>query len=118
MRELATEAEDRRASQGVSATGKRSRSGSRPSGTEAEDRRASQGASAAGERSRSGSRPSDNDARAGLPVHGAPVRKSAQGTWFRPLAGPGSLLRLPVGAEASTVRRLRRLGLPGLLPID
>jgi len=87
--------------------------------TEAEDRRASQGAPATEERSRCGSRPPDTDAREGLPLRGDPVRESTQGTWFRPGDGThGSLLRLPAGAEASTVRRLRRLGLPGLLPID
>lgn len=53
------------------------------------------------------------------PVPGAAVRESAQGTWYRPAAGPsGSLLQLPAGAAASTVRRLRRLALPGLLPVD
>jgi hypothetical protein len=53
------------------------------------------------------------------PVPGAAVRESAQGTWFRPADGTGgSLLRLPVATEASTVRRLRRLALPGLLPVD
>ncbi len=53
------------------------------------------------------------------PAPGRVVRESAQGTWFRPADGSGgSLLRLPVGADASTVRRLRRLALPGLLPVD
>ena len=52
------------------------------------------------------------------PVPGPPVRESAQGTWFRPASGAGALLLLPPDAEAGPVRRLRRLGLPGLLPID
>jgi hypothetical protein len=53
------------------------------------------------------------------PRPGAPIRESALGTWFRPEAGvAGSLLRLPLGADAAPVRRLGRLGLPGLLPID
>lgn len=51
------------------------------------------------------------------PRPGPAVRDSAQGTWFRPVSGPGALLRLPPGAEAGAVRRLRRLGLPGLLPV-
>jgi hypothetical protein len=60
-----------------------------------------------------------SDARAGRPVVGDLVRDSPHGTWFRAADGSrGALLRLPPGAEASTVRRLRRLGLPGLLPID
>jgi hypothetical protein len=50
---------------------------------------------------------------------GAPVRETSQGTWFLPADGaPGSLLRLPAGVDAIAVRRLRRLGLPGLLPVD
>ena len=50
---------------------------------------------------------------------GAPVRDTAQGTWFLPADGTaGSLLRLPPGASASAARRLARLGLPGLLPVD
>jgi hypothetical protein len=53
------------------------------------------------------------------PLPGPFVREGAQGSWFRPAGGePGSLLRLPDGADAAPVRRLRRLGLPGLLPID
>jgi len=52
-------------------------------------------------------------------VPATPVRESAQGTWFLPATGAtGSLLRLPPGSDAAPVRRLRRLGLPGLLPID
>jgi hypothetical protein len=48
-----------------------------------------------------------------------PVRECAHGTWFRPASGAsGSLLRLPAGTEPAPVRRLGRLGLPGLLPID
>jgi hypothetical protein len=61
-----------------------------------------------------------------VPASGAPrvapgtrVRDTAQGTWFLPADGTtGSLLRLPAGASASAARRLVRLGLPGLLPID
>jgi hypothetical protein len=53
----------------------------------------------------------------GRPAPGSTVRETAQGTWFRPADGPGSLLRLPAGADPETVRRLRRLGLPGLMPI-
>ena len=53
----------------------------------------------------------------GRPSPGSTVRETSQGTWFRPADGPGSLLRLPVGADAGAVRRLRRLGLPGLMPI-
>ena len=62
---------------------------------------------------------SATDAAAGSsPLPDPPVRESAQGTWFRlPDGFPGSRVRLPVGAEAATVRRLRRLGLPGLLPV-
>jgi hypothetical protein len=45
------------------------------------------------------------------------VRESVQGSWFLPADGPGSLLRLPPGTDAGAVRRLRRLGLPGLMPI-
>jgi hypothetical protein len=52
-------------------------------------------------------------------VPGTPVRDTAQGTWFLPADGTsGSLLRLPPGASASAARRLARLGLPGLLPVD
>jgi hypothetical protein len=51
------------------------------------------------------------------PAPGRAVRETAQGTWFLPVDGPGSLLRLPAGADAGAVRRLRRLGLPGLMPI-
>ena len=53
----------------------------------------------------------------GRPAPGPAVRETTQGTWFRPADGPGSLLRLPAGADAAAVRRLRRLGLPGLMPI-
>jgi hypothetical protein len=50
---------------------------------------------------------------------GTPIRDTAQGTWFLPADGTsGSLLRLPADAAASAARRLARLGLPGLLPID
>jgi hypothetical protein len=53
------------------------------------------------------------------PLPGPRVRESADGTWFRAAGdAPGSLLRLPVGTDAALVRRLCRLGLPGLLPID
>lgn len=88
--------------------------------TQAEDRRAAQDPPPTAE---DADRPRDPDApavpsRAGSPPHGAVVRESSHGTWFRPATGPGSLLRLPAGVEASSVRRLRRLGLPGLLPID
>ena len=52
------------------------------------------------------------------PPPGPPVRESTQGTWFRlPDGTPGSRVRLPAGAEAASVRRVRRLGLPGLLPV-
>jgi hypothetical protein len=51
------------------------------------------------------------------PSPGPAVRETAQGTWFLPVDGLGSLLRLPPGADAGAVRRLRRLGLPGLMPI-
>ena len=52
------------------------------------------------------------------PPPGAPVRESTQGAWFRlPDGTPGSRVRLPAGTAAATVRRLRRLGLPGLLPV-
>ena len=54
---------------------------------------------------------------AGRPAPGPAVRETAQGTWFLPLDGPGSLVRLPAGVDAGAVRRLRRLGLPGLMPI-
>ena len=53
----------------------------------------------------------------GPPSPGPAVRETAQGTWFLPVDSPGSLLRLPAGADAGAVRRLRRLGLPGLMPI-
>jgi hypothetical protein len=47
------------------------------------------------------------------------VRESAHGTWFHAADGRGgALLRLPAGTDAMAVRRLRRLALPGLLPID
>ena len=53
------------------------------------------------------------------PFPGPRVRESTEGTWFRAAGdAPGSLLRLPVGTDAALVRRLYRLGLPGLLPID
>jgi hypothetical protein len=53
------------------------------------------------------------------PLPGPHVRESAEGTWFRAAGdAPGSLLRLPAGTDAALVRRLCRLGLPGLLPID
>jgi hypothetical protein len=51
------------------------------------------------------------------PAPGPAVRETGQATWFLPADGPGSLLRLPVGADAGAVRRLRRLGLPGLMPV-
>ena len=51
------------------------------------------------------------------PSPGPAVRETAQGTWFLPADGPGSLLRLPSDADASAVRRIRRLELPGLMPI-
>jgi hypothetical protein len=53
----------------------------------------------------------------GRPAPGPAVRATVQGTWYLPADGPGSLLRLPPGADAAAVRRLRRLGLPGLMPI-
>jgi hypothetical protein len=53
------------------------------------------------------------------PLAGTLVRESAQGTWFLPADGArGSIVRLPEGTEPAPVRRLRRLGLPGLLPVD
>jgi hypothetical protein len=53
-----------------------------------------------------------------VPLPDVPVRESTQGTWFRlPDGTPGSRLRLPAGTAAAGVRRLRRLGLPGLLPV-
>jgi hypothetical protein len=52
----------------------------------------------------------------GRPDPGAVVRECPQGTWFRVPAG--SVLRLPAGTDVATVRRLWRLGLPGLLPVD
>ena len=51
------------------------------------------------------------------PAPGPAVRKTVQGTWYLPADGPGSLLRLPVSADAGAIRRLRRLGLPGLMQI-
>lgn len=51
------------------------------------------------------------------PAPGSAVRETAQGTWYLPADGPGSLLRVPVGADAGAIRRLRGLGLPGLMPI-
>ena len=51
------------------------------------------------------------------PSPGPAVRETAQGTWFLPVDGPGTLLRLPSDADASAVRRMRRLELPGLMPI-
>ena len=51
------------------------------------------------------------------PAPGLAVRKTVQGTWYLPADGPGSLLRLPISADAGAIRRLRRLGLPGLMPI-
>ena len=51
------------------------------------------------------------------PLPGPAVRETAQGTWFLPVDGPGTLLRLPSEADAGAVRRMRRLGLPGLMPI-
>ena len=50
------------------------------------------------------------------PLPGARVRESAQGVWFR--AASGSVLRLPADADPVSLRRLQRLALPGLLPID
>ena len=52
------------------------------------------------------------------PAPGPAVRETVQGTWFLPADGPGSLLRLPPGADAGAVRSRRRLGLPGLVPIS
>jgi hypothetical protein len=53
------------------------------------------------------------------PLAGTFVRESAQGTWFLPADGSrGCIIRLPEGTEPAPVRRLRRLGLPGLLPVD
>ena len=55
----------------------------------------------------------------GPPLPGVLVRESVHGSWFRPVDGtPGSLVRLPEGTEPAPVRRLRRLALPGLLPVD
>jgi hypothetical protein len=53
----------------------------------------------------------------GRPSPGLAVRETAQGTWYLPADGPGSLLRLPRGTDAGAVRRLSRLELPGLMPI-
>lgn len=53
----------------------------------------------------------------GRPAPGSAVRETAQGTWYLPADCPGSLLRVPVGVDAGAIRRLRRLGLPGLMPI-
>jgi hypothetical protein len=50
---------------------------------------------------------------------GAHVRETALGTWYRPAAGAtGSVLRLPAGTDVAPVRRLRGLGLSGVLPLD
>lgn len=47
-----------------------------------------------------------------------PVRVTAAGAWFHPSdGGAGSLLRLAEGVAAESVRRVRDLGVPGLLPI-
>ena len=46
------------------------------------------------------------------------VRSTAAGDWFLPAdGGAGSVLRVAEGVTAGTVRRIRDLGLPGLLPI-
>lgn len=47
-----------------------------------------------------------------------PVLTTAAGDWFHPVdGGAGSLLRVAEGVAADAVRRVRDLGLPGLLPI-
>lgn len=47
-----------------------------------------------------------------------PVRVTAAGAWFLPGdGGAGSLLRVADGIPAKAVRRIRDLGVPGLLPI-
>lgn len=47
-----------------------------------------------------------------------PVRVTAAGTWFRPTdGGAGSLLRVADGVPAESVRRIRDVDIPGLLPI-
>lgn len=46
------------------------------------------------------------------------VRSTAAGHWFLPAdGGSGSVLRVAEGVTAGAVRRIRDLGLPGLLPI-
>lgn len=46
------------------------------------------------------------------------MRVTAAGSWFRPPdGGAGSLLRLADGIPAESVRRVRDIGVPGLLPI-
>lgn len=46
------------------------------------------------------------------------VRSTAAGDWFLPVdGGVGSLLRVAEGVAAGAVRRIRDLGLPGLVPI-
>jgi hypothetical protein len=52
------------------------------------------------------------------PLPGALLGDSPQGTWFRADPGPGSVLRLPAETDPAPVRRLWRLALPGLLPIE
>lgn len=47
-----------------------------------------------------------------------PVRITAAGSWFRPTdRGAGSLLRVADGVPAESVRRIRDIDIPGLLPI-
>jgi hypothetical protein len=47
-----------------------------------------------------------------------PVRSTPAGDWYLPAdGGAGSLLRVADGVAADAVRRIRDLGLPGLLPI-
>lgn len=53
-----------------------------------------------------------------MPAPSPPVRRSAAGSWFLPGdGGAGSLLRLADGITAGAVRRVRDLGMAGLMPI-
>jgi hypothetical protein len=56
--------------------------------------------------------------RPGPAVTAGPVRVTAAGSWFRPPdGGAGSLLRLADGIPGESVRKVRDVGVPGLLPI-
>jgi hypothetical protein len=51
-------------------------------------------------------------------MNARPVRSTPAGDWFLPVdGGAGSRLRVADGVGAGAVRRIRDLGLPGLLPI-